>query len=449
MTSSRPTGQDPQSKLLWDILRQLDRLSGIVANPSFNSAVTIANGADVTEGHTTDAYSLATDSTAVTVISVLKAVSYLLQNTLKVGIADGADVTLGAKADAKSAATDTTAVSIMSVLKEVSYLLQNAIAVTVANGGIVALGSTTDAKSAVTDGTAATLISLTKEVSYLLQSVESAANTARTTATIVVSVQQIGPSGYPVDVNSAGELKVFNPPSTMLAEYRSPTDFAVVYTSNVTLTVTGASFTVDDTVCRVTSIMYKKVDGLFYGLYNGRGGVSIACVSGVITVSGAGTPFTNTDILYDVNIVAAKKAYDPTTDTNKITNQNPDSLQYVLDSIVNTTNVATGTYYPSSTGLSMDGYKDLSMTGELIDGAGHTTTLTLEATNDPTATLWTTLLYGYDTKNNIMVNSISATNATVLFAVDFDAMNYSFVRWLITTSDPSNTVIIYSRRKAL
>jgi hypothetical protein len=39
-------------------------------------------------------------------------------------VADGADVTLGAKADAKSTATDTTAVSIMSVLKEISYMEQ-------------------------------------------------------------------------------------------------------------------------------------------------------------------------------------------------------------------------------------------------------------------------------------------------------------------------------------
>jgi len=40
-------------------------------------------------------------------------------------LADGADVTQGAKADARSTATDTTAVSVMSVLKEISYMEQN------------------------------------------------------------------------------------------------------------------------------------------------------------------------------------------------------------------------------------------------------------------------------------------------------------------------------------
>lgn len=46
------------------------------------------------------------------------------QTTQPVSIADGSEVTLGAKADAKSTATDTTAISIMSVLKEISALEQ-------------------------------------------------------------------------------------------------------------------------------------------------------------------------------------------------------------------------------------------------------------------------------------------------------------------------------------
>lgn len=55
-------------------------------------------------------------------------------------ISDGADVTQGAKADAKSIATDTTAISVMSVLKEISYMEQNPAtrAVTVTSGSITA-----------------------------------------------------------------------------------------------------------------------------------------------------------------------------------------------------------------------------------------------------------------------------------------------------------------------
>lgn len=54
-------------------------------------------------------------------------------------IADGADVTLGAKADNKSTATDTTAITIMSVLKQVSYMLQNPASRAVTNAGTFAV----------------------------------------------------------------------------------------------------------------------------------------------------------------------------------------------------------------------------------------------------------------------------------------------------------------------
>lgn len=40
-------------------------------------------------------------------------------------VVDGGDVTLGSQADARSTATDTTPVTVMQVLKEISYMLQN------------------------------------------------------------------------------------------------------------------------------------------------------------------------------------------------------------------------------------------------------------------------------------------------------------------------------------
>ena len=54
-------------------------------------------------------------------------------------VADGANVTIGAKADAKSTATDTTAVSTMSVLKEISYMEQNPASRAVTNAGTFAV----------------------------------------------------------------------------------------------------------------------------------------------------------------------------------------------------------------------------------------------------------------------------------------------------------------------
>jgi hypothetical protein len=60
-------------------------------------------------------------------------------------VADGADVTLGAKADNKSTATDTTAVSIVALLKEISAMLQAPAA--------LATGTNTVGSVKQTDGT--------------------------------------------------------------------------------------------------------------------------------------------------------------------------------------------------------------------------------------------------------------------------------------------------------
>lgn len=59
--------------------------------------------------------------------------------------ADGANATLGAKADARSTATDTTAVTIMQVLKEISYMEQNPASRAVTNAGTFATQATLQA----------------------------------------------------------------------------------------------------------------------------------------------------------------------------------------------------------------------------------------------------------------------------------------------------------------
>jgi len=124
-----------------------------------------------------------------------------------------------------------------------------------------------------------------------------------------------------------------------------------------------------------------------------------------------------------------------------------DTLGYIEESIIDTTNVANGTYYPSSSGRTFGSYRNLSFTGKLIDGAGETTTLTLEATNDEDTTNadWIQV-YGYDPKNNLAVNAHSVTNETKTFTWDFDDFNYKYFRLKITATAATNTVIIKMRR---
>lgn len=117
---------------------------------------TVADGASVTLGSKGDAKSTATDTTAITVMQVMKQISASVQAPPSQAVtnagtfavqaaateADGANVTLGAKADAKSIATDTTSVSVMSVLKQISASVQAPPSQAVTNAGTFAVQST-------------------------------------------------------------------------------------------------------------------------------------------------------------------------------------------------------------------------------------------------------------------------------------------------------------------
>ena len=242
-------------------------------------------------------------------------------------------------------------------------------------------------------------------------------------------------------------------PVCMSAEYGSPYDFTATYTSSTSITITGASFTVDDSSCFIVGIVFKPTGGTTWTkLVNGHNGVGMVAASGVITVSGYGTPFASGDS-YRVAINYQKKAYDVSTDTIKVIDQSPDRASYVQDSLIDTTNVAAATgYYPSDTGMSMDGFKDMSLTGKLIEGDAVTDTISVEATNDEDTTNadWIQV-YGLRTDTNASSNLITTAGVagTYTFAWDFDNFNYSYFRVKLITADSTNTVIIKCRRKSL
>src|SRR3990167_10039385 len=80
------------------------------------------------------------------------------QATQPVSIADGADVTLGAKADARNTATDTTEITVMQVLKEISYMEQNPATRAVTNAGTFVVQE---------NGSALTALQLIDDVVYV------------------------------------------------------------------------------------------------------------------------------------------------------------------------------------------------------------------------------------------------------------------------------------------
>lgn len=130
----------------------------------------------------------------------------------------------------------------------------------------------------------------------------------------------------------------------------------------------------------------------------------------------------------------------------------------ITESLVDTTNLShvTGTfYYPSSTGAAMLPFKDLSLTGKIIgDATPGTVTLTVEVTNDEdrAAGDWIDItMGGYrpddDTSGNA---SITVSNGTETFAIDFDNLNYSYYRVkVVIAASSTNTVVVKQKKKAL
>ncbi|MDD5406988.1 MAG: hypothetical protein PHE73_08640 [Sulfurovaceae bacterium] len=112
-------------------------------------------------------------------------------------IADGASVTLGAKADAKSTATDTTAVSIMSVLKEISAMEQAPASRAVTNAGTFAVqaAATLAAETTKVIGTvniaASQTIAVTNTGTFAVQAAATlAAETTKVIGTINIAAAQ-------------------------------------------------------------------------------------------------------------------------------------------------------------------------------------------------------------------------------------------------------------------
>lgn len=259
---------------------------------------------------------------------------------------------------------------------------------------------------------------------------------------------EVGVNGATSSVESLTALISTNALSgiTMQANHFSPADFVVSYASATTLTVSGAPFTVGDDTCFVLSIMVKLADNSWKKYINGQNGVSIYSSANTIYITGnTDTAFLQSDLAYRVAINYQQKAFDPSTNTMMVIEQAPNRAAYIQDSIADSlTNVANGTTYD----LSMDGYKDLSLTGYLIDA--EETSFTVSATNDEDTTDSNAfnIIYGYDAVNNTLVNSVAATNETKKFALDFDNLNFSTVRITITSALATNTVNIKARRKA-
>lgn len=140
-----------------------------------------------------------------------------------VTIADGADVTQGAKANAKSTATDATPITIMSVLKQISFSIQAA-AASLAAALTFNLGSpypsgavpVTNSATGTTGATVATLPAVSGKTTYIAGFTITADATAAIAGAATVAGTVSGSLNYIQSVGAATAAQQltqnFNPP---------------------------------------------------------------------------------------------------------------------------------------------------------------------------------------------------------------------------------------------
>jgi len=223
-----------------------------------------------------------------------------------------------------------------------------------------------------------------------------AANTARTTATVVLATQDVDSNGLvhdlgtgamavsqpitlatddtqygavgaasDVDGNVHGQLRYIGEAvdglessvPTPYANFKSPDDFSATYTSNVTITLAGtpATFTSD----QISYIKYIPTGGSSSAvLVNGQNGVTLTISSNVITVNGAATPFASGDV-YEVGINSQQKAFDASTNSNLSSQLNPVWSRYT-DLEVYTVFTPVDVNYDEGAVISTAGYNTLN-----------------------------------------------------------------------------------------
>lgn len=233
------------------------------------------------------------------------------------------------------------------------------------------------------------------------------------------------------------------------------------YTAATQVTVTGLSFTPN--VQALVKIERYATGGAFVAEYTPQKN-TITYSAGVYTVAGVTFTATDTFVIYQQG---PERTTNLASNTQQTMEANPLNSQYVEEAAVDTTNVAAAaTYYPSSLGMAMAGYKNFSITGKYIDGDAVATTLSVQGTNDSdttnadwvnvqgqvqgiTGTVTGTVAGVAGTAivpGSVATQLSTALAQTMTFAWDFDNCNFRYIRILLTPGDATNTAIIYMRR---
>ena len=143
------------------------------------------------------------------------------------------------------------------------------------------------------------------------------------------------------------------------AEYRSPSDFTATFTNSTTITLAGVPFTPLSEELVYIKVIPASGDTSTY--VAGSSGVSLTISAGVITIAGAGTPFTAGDA-YEVGINSQQKAYDSDLDTNKSIEQSPTWARRTdAEAIISAAQELDASFTDLGPEIDMSGYNNLGV----------------------------------------------------------------------------------------
>jgi hypothetical protein len=133
-------------------------------------------------------------------------------------------------------------------------------------------------------------------------------------------------------------------------------------------------------------------------------------------------------------------AVNQTTDSLNVTETDPARFGQVAEDISPADNLAANTYYyPSADGISMLGFKSMSLSGVLVHTGTTPSVLTCEMRNHENGT-WIPVNIGVETVTGAAATSISsATTPGTSYNWQFDDTNNMFFRFKLVVTETTNT----------
>ena len=150
------------------------------------------------------------------------------------------------------------------------------------------------------------------------------------------------------------------------------------------------------------------------------------------------------------------RAYVSGTDSNRVSETNHLSAQYVWEQLAYLADFDTsaGVPYPSATGMAIAGFAHLSVLCEMTAVAGGTMSFQVQSCMNDVAPTWQNVTAsGYLFSNpggGGLVTYTTPVGGSLIVHLDFDFVNTKFVRFMVSATNDNNTVLrIFARRRAL